>query len=83
MNTNSITVSNLTKKFSFSAKNQSVGLAVRGGRDGGFRTYSVRHNIRAGKWRVQVKTESGQEIGQIRFEVMAVEQAPELKSKLK
>lgn len=62
---------------------QSVNLAVRGGRDGGFRTYSVSHNVKDGKWRVQVKTENGQEIGQIRFEVITVEQASERKSQLK
>ncbi len=48
----------------------TVPLYVAGGRDGGFRTYSMRNDLSPGKWRVNVETESGQIIGTIRFTVV-------------
>jgi hypothetical protein len=46
-----------------------VDLAVRGGRDGGYRTYSVKTGITPGAWRVNVKTASGALLGRLRFNV--------------
>jgi hypothetical protein len=47
-----------------------VVLAVAGGRDGGYRTYSTESGIIAGSWRVNVETQKGQLIGQLRFDVI-------------
>ncbi len=56
----------------------TINLAVVGGRDGGFRTYSERSNLTPGKWRVNIKTEQGQTIGSIRFNVISVNTEPSL-----
>ncbi len=40
---------------------------VVGGRDGGYRGYSIKSNIIPGKWRVDVVTEFGQLIGRVSF----------------
>ncbi|HEY4513097.1 MAG TPA: DUF2914 domain-containing protein [Candidatus Paceibacterota bacterium] len=55
-----------------------INLAVVGGRDGGFRTYSMRSNLTEGKWRVRVMTEGGQTIGHIRFNVIPADLKPPL-----
>lgn len=47
----------------------TVKLPVTGGRDGGFRTYSMKNNTEEGKWRVNIKTEDEKLIGRVRFEV--------------
>ncbi|MEJ0001866.1 MAG: DUF2914 domain-containing protein [bacterium] len=49
-----------------------ISLPVIGGRDGGFRTYSMRSNLTPGKWRVNVETTEGKIIGRLRFNVIAV-----------
>lgn len=41
--------------------------AVHGGRDGGYRGYSYKSRIAAGKWRVTVETERGQVLGRMSF----------------
>lgn len=46
-----------------------ITLAVKGGRDNGFRTYSLSSFPESGKWRVNVKTVSGSTIGRIRFQI--------------
>lgn len=53
-----------------------VTLHVVGGRDEGFRTYSLKSNPEAGYWRVNVLTTSGQLIGRVRFNVIAVNHKP-------
>ena len=50
-----------------------INLPVVGGRDDGFRTYSARKNIPAGKWHVNIKTTENQTIGTIRFNIVPVE----------
>ena len=42
---------------------------INGGRDGGYRGYSVKSNLTPGKWRVNVKTQYGQLIGRVKFTV--------------
>ncbi|MFA4975777.1 MAG: DUF2914 domain-containing protein [Candidatus Paceibacterota bacterium] len=61
----------------------TINLSVIGGRDGGFRTYSMRSNLEYGKWRVNVKTLSGQMIGRIRFNIIPVEIEPILINEVK
>ena len=43
-----------------------------GGRDGGYRGYSIKSGIASGKWRVNVVTEFGQLIGRVAFDVVEV-----------
>jgi hypothetical protein len=45
---------------------------IEGGRDGGYRGYSMKSGITAGKWRVNVITQYGQIIGRISFTVVDV-----------
>ena len=61
----------------------TVPLAVRGGRGGGYRTYSARSGLTEGKWRVNVQTESGQLIGRLVFNVTIVDTEPSLQIEVK
>ena len=47
-----------------------VDLAVIGGRDEGFRTYSNGDYLEEGKWRVNVETENGAIIGSVHFNII-------------
>ena len=46
-----------------------LGYAVTGGRDGGFRGYTYKKNIRDGAWRVDVITDEGWVLGRIGFRI--------------
>lgn len=46
-----------------------VNLSIIGGRDGGYRTYSIKRNIAPGEWRVTVETPRGQVIGREKFRI--------------
>lgn len=59
----------------------TINLPVVGGRDNGFRTYSVRSNLQAGKWRVNIKNIRGQIIGRIRFNIVTSDTEPQLNAK--
>lgn len=54
------------------ARTATFGFPMTGGRDGGYRGFSLRENIDAGKWRVNVKTGNGLIIGRIAFTVVDV-----------
>ncbi len=60
-----------------------VDLIALGGRDGGYRTYSTKANIAPGEWRVNVETSQGQIIGRLRFNVIATDAEPALKTDVK
>jgi Protein of unknown function (DUF2914) len=60
-----------------------VELPVRGGRGGGYRTYSVRTNITAGAWRVNVESPRGALLGRLRFNVILQASDPPLIMQLK
>ncbi|MFA6257441.1 MAG: DUF2914 domain-containing protein [Candidatus Paceibacterota bacterium] len=60
-----------------------INLPVIGGRDGGFRTYSMRYNLALGKWRVNVKTQQGQTIGVLRFKIIEADTEPMLTAGVK
>lgn len=47
-----------------------IKLPVSGGREAGFRTYSMKSALMQGKWRVNIKTEEGLIIGRVRFYAM-------------
>lgn len=60
------------EKGSSWTRTATFGFPITGGRDGGYRGYTLRENITAGKWRVNVKTGSGLIIGRITFSVVDV-----------
>ena len=61
-----------------------IGLSVRGGRDGGYRTYSVKTGIKPGAWRVNVETPTGAIVGRYRFNVLSQSgEPPTLETELK
>ncbi|MDO8664308.1 MAG: DUF2914 domain-containing protein, partial [Candidatus Liptonbacteria bacterium] len=59
-----------------------VNLSAAGGREGGYRIYSMKTNVTPGEWRVNVKTPQGQVIGRLRFNVIAADQEPVLIKKV-
>lgn len=48
----------------------TVRLSITGGREGGFRTYSVKENMFPGQWRVDVASPRGQLLGRLVFNVV-------------
>ena len=55
-----------------------VVLNVSGGGDNGWRTFSLIENAEPGAWRVNVETQGGALIGQLRFDVQTVTSTPPL-----
>lgn len=53
---------------------ETIPYFIVGGRDGGYRGYSIKFQASEGKWRVNVVTEFGQLIGRVAFEVVNVPQ---------
>ncbi|MBV8976697.1 MAG: DUF2914 domain-containing protein [Alphaproteobacteria bacterium] len=53
----------------------TVAYAINGGRDGGYRGYTIHHDPEDGDWRVNISTDDGHPLGRIRFRV--AEGAPE------
>ena len=49
---------------------------ITGGRDAGYRGFSTKANVPAGKWRVYTETERGQVLGRIKFIVEHVNEHP-------
>jgi hypothetical protein len=58
----------------------SVTFAITGGRDGGYRAYTVKTHPRPGDWRVDIKSEDGRLIGRLRFGVTGVAVTPDLQT---
>ena len=59
---------NIENKWIDSTK---IELAISGGREDGFRGYSLKRSLENGKWRVVVETERGQKLGQIKFNIVS------------
>jgi len=55
----------------------SIAIAIVGGRAQGFRGYGVKANHQPGEWKVQVETVDDREIGRIYFDVENVAEAPQ------
>lgn len=51
-----------------------VKFSINGGRDGGYRNYTIQHTVWDGDWRVDVDTADGRIIGRIPFTVVMVPQ---------
>jgi hypothetical protein len=54
----------------------SIPINIVGGREQGFRGYGVKTNYQPGRWKVQVETIDGREIGRVYFDVESVPEAP-------
>lgn len=50
-----------------------IPIEISGGREGGYRGYTVKQRAEPGEWRVDVETQDGRIIGRVRFEVVARE----------
>jgi hypothetical protein len=50
-----------------------IPFTIEGGRDGGYRGYTLKQNLTEGTWRCVVETENKQVIGQTRFNIVTVE----------
>lgn len=59
-----------------------VQFAIVGGRDGGYRGYSLKTFLFPGLWRVNIETGRGQIIGRVKFEIEFAEEAPPLRTKI-
>jgi hypothetical protein len=46
-----------------------INFPIKGGRGDGYRGFSKKENIFPGQWRVDIKTERGQVIGRVRFDI--------------
>jgi len=46
-----------------------VAFPINGGRDGGYRAYSIKTNPKPGDWRVDIRTEDNRLIGRLKFQV--------------
>jgi hypothetical protein len=55
-----------------------VNLSIVGGREKGFRTYSVKENMFPGEWRINVETLRGQLIGRLTFRVIVSDGSEDL-----
>jgi hypothetical protein len=60
-----------------------IELPVKGGRGGGYRTYSRKTGVVAGAWRVNVKAGNGALLGRLRFNVILQSSDPPLINQLK
>lgn len=56
-----------TRKWVFQ---QAIPISIRGGRDTGYRAYSVKSKPKPGDWRVNIVTGDGRPLGRIRFAVV-------------
>jgi len=49
---------------------EDIGYNITGGRDGGFRGYTYKNNVKPGDWEVQVLTDEEQVLGVIKFRII-------------
>lgn len=60
-----------------------ISFPITGGRDGGYRGFSIRNNLASGIWRVDVKTKKGQIIGRKVFKIIFIDNDQKLIAKTK
>ncbi len=60
-----------------------VSFTISGGRNTGYRGYSLKQNLQEGNWRVLTKTSNGQIIGEEKFKVLFTEENLNLKEEVK
>lgn len=54
------------EKGSFSTTDR-IPIRISGGREGGYRGYSIKQRVQPGEWRVDVETDDGRVIGRVKF----------------
>jgi hypothetical protein len=47
-----------------------LGFSISGGRDGGYRGYSLKYGVEAGYWKIDIENEQGQLLGRKKFEII-------------
>jgi hypothetical protein len=60
--------SSATRDFSTTDR---IPIRISGGREGGYRGYTIKQHVPPGEWRVDVETDDGRVIGRVRFRVEA------------
>ena len=63
-------------------ESDEFGFKISGGRDGGYRGYTMKSNVVEGFWRVDVVTKRGQLIGRVKFNVKKIEKPIMLEEKI-
>jgi hypothetical protein len=70
--------SSATRDFSTTDR---IPIRISGGREGGYRVYTIKQHVPPGEWRVDVETDDGRVIGRVRFRVEAtVEEVSDLQT---
>ncbi len=59
-------------------ESNKIGFGISGGRDGGYRGYTVKSNVPVGQWRVDVVTKRNQLLGRVKFEAVEVDREVDL-----
>lgn len=59
----------------------TIAFPIRGGRDNGYRGFTIKSNPKPGAWRVDIDTVDGRVIGRIGFYVQAATQEPQMETK--
>lgn len=62
-------------------ESDKLGFAISGGRDGGYRGYTMKSNVTEGLWRVDVLTKRNQLLGRVKFKVEEVQKTIDLEIK--
>ncbi len=62
------------------ATTDRIGFPIAGGRDGGYRGYTVKQAVTPGDWRVDVETSEGRILGRVTFRVEPASDAPSLRT---
>ena len=57
-----------------------IPFSIAGGRENGYRGYTIKYNVKPGKWRVDVINERGQILGRKTFNVVNADVLPELET---
>lgn len=63
-------------------KSDRIRIPISGGREDGFRGFSMKENLWPGTWRVIIENERGQRLGQIRFKIREIQDANQRQQKI-
>lgn len=60
-----------------------LGFEIAGGRDGGYRGYSLKYGVTPGEWKIDIENEQEQILGRVKFDIIENLNDVELKLKIK